>query len=370
QPDWSCVFEESFKSSPKNMCEVFKREWTCRGATVRRPEETKTFNLAKMIEVKFPMIPKFSTWTLSLSDWEFDTPIPSCISHQNDLTVLEPVTERCEIVKYEGIRGAVREPKNNETLSFVLEEENDYLDKDAVLSNFIIDNTEYFSYKWRDGFRSSQDRRNEATDASGKVEGFHIDGCSRHAIESGGTLSKQALNACNKLTMPGFTSSWFCLRAVLIIYVGSGFYVSFELGKFDIPTSYNEIWKLTKIAFTLPPTGIFLYGVEGVYIEDHICFYVDDTMSHKALFAADRNGDEKTGRRPDIMFVCMEDGKFYELMYVECSRITCTKQKEDDDVKLWRESNDGMYWAHKSRRLEKEQFGIIGIQTTVTTDSE
>lgn len=62
------------------------------------------------------------------------------------------------------------------------------------------------------------------------------------------------------------------------------------------------------------------------------------------------------------MFVCMEDGKFYELMYVECSRITCTKQKEDDDVKLWRESNDGMYWAHKSRRLEKEQFGIIGIQ--------
>ncbi|CAG8816375.1 277_t:CDS:2, partial [Cetraspora pellucida] len=53
----------------------------------------------------------------------------------------------------------------------------------------------------------------------------------------------------------------------------------------------------------------------------------------------------------------------YELTYSECSRITCTKQKEDDDdVKLWRESNDGMYWAHKSRRLEKEQFGIIGIQ--------
>ncbi|CAG8489547.1 23837_t:CDS:2, partial [Gigaspora rosea] len=73
--------------------------------------------------------------------------------------------------------------------------------------------------------------------------------------------------------------------------------------------------------------------------------------------------DEKTGRRPDIMFVCMEDSKFYELMYTECFKITCTKRKEDDDdVKLWHESNDGMYWAHKSRRLEKEQFGIIGMQ--------
>uniref|UniRef100_U9US34 Uncharacterized protein n=3 Tax=Rhizophagus irregularis TaxID=588596 RepID=U9US34_RHIID len=68
------------------------------------------------------------------------------------------------------------------------------------------------------------------------------------AIESGGALSKQVLNACSKLIMPGFASSWFYFRAVLIIYVGGGFYASFELGKFDIPTSYDEIWKLTKIA--------------------------------------------------------------------------------------------------------------------------
>ena len=48
--------------------------------------------------------------------------------------------------------------------------------------------------------------------------------------------------------MPGFASSWFYLCAVLIVYVGGRFYTSFELGKFDIPTSYDEIWKLTKIA--------------------------------------------------------------------------------------------------------------------------
>ena len=36
-------------------------------------------------------------------------------------------------------------------------------------------------------------------------------------------------------------------------------------------------------------------------------------------------------------------------------------EEEDDDIKLWRECNDGVYWAHKSRRLEKGQFGTIGI---------
>jgi len=63
------------------------------------------------------------------------------------------------------------------------------------------------------------------------------------------------------------------------------------------------------------------------------------------------------------MLVSKESDKLYELMYVECSRIFCNKQKEDDDnVKLWRETNDGMYWVQKSRKPEKGQFGIIGVQ--------
>ncbi|CAG8594373.1 74_t:CDS:1, partial [Diversispora eburnea] len=37
---------------------------------------------------------------------------------------------------------------------------------------------------------------------------------------------------------------------------------------------------------------------------------------------------------------------------------------EDDDIKLWRECNDGLYWTQKSCQLKKEQFGIIGIQVT------
>ncbi|CAG8539153.1 7746_t:CDS:10 [Ambispora leptoticha] len=290
------------------------------------------------------------------------------IGHQNDWTVLEPVAERClqslaklnneqirmigEMVKYEGIHGAVRklqkiiqnieelnieepdlfddEPTNNKTLSFVLEE-NDYLDKDV---GYILELVRYTCEMLGKGIpqrknserdidmfikrhifacfddildthfgemvsRSSRDRRSEAMDAPDKVEGFHLDWMfTRHdlgkdisygrefslceragskvdndtknvsdilkvlktlkdmhrslvkaiAIESGGALSKQVLNACKKLIMPGFASSWFYLRAVLIVYVGGGFYTSFELGKFDIPTSYDEIWKLTKIA--------------------------------------------------------------------------------------------------------------------------
>ena len=55
-----------------------------------------------------------------------------------------------------------------------------------------------------------------------------------------------------------------------------------------------------------------------------------------------------------------ESDKLYELMYVEYSRIFCNKQKEDDDnVKLWRETNDGMYWVQKSHKPEKGQVGII-----------
>nr|CAG8608605.1 13352_t:CDS:1 [Entrophospora candida] len=65
------------------------------------------------------------------------------------------------------------------------------------------------------------------------------------------------------------------------------------------------------------------------------------------------------------MFITVEDDKFYELMYAECSQIVSTKHKEEND--LWCEVNDGMYLVHKSCRLVKEQFGIIGIQVTGCT---
>ncbi|RIA97822.1 hypothetical protein C1645_732100 [Glomus cerebriforme] len=59
----------------------------------------------------------------------------------------------------------------------------------------------------------------------------------------------------------------------------------------------------------------------------------------------------------------MDRGKKYELMYTECSRLFCIEQKiKDDAVKIWCETNDGMYWVYKCQRPEKDKFGIIGLQ--------
>ncbi|CAG8662212.1 6220_t:CDS:2, partial [Acaulospora morrowiae] len=78
------------------------------------------------------------------------------------------------------------------------------------------------------------------------------------------------------------------------------------------------------------------------------------TAERQSIASKDRRG--KTGKRPDIMFMVKRGRKIYELMFAECSRLFCDKEKEDNDwVKLWREMNDGC-------KPKKEKFGIIGIQ--------
>lgn len=87
------------------------------------------------------------------------------------------------------------------------------------------------------------------------------------------------------------------------------------------------------------------------------------TYERQSIASKDRRGEDKMGRRPDIMFEVLHEGKVYELMYGECSRIFCIPKKElDDRTKLWRETNDGLYWTRKGCKPEKEQFGIVGIQ--------
>ena len=56
--------------------------------------------------------------------------------------------------------------------------------------------------------------------------------CMKYISEkSGGLLSKQILKAFTKLYMPGFVSSSFFMRIILL-----------ELSEFDIPTSCGECW--------------------------------------------------------------------------------------------------------------------------------
>ncbi|CAG8731894.1 15341_t:CDS:2, partial [Acaulospora morrowiae] len=84
--------------------------------------------------------------------------------------------------------------------------------------------------------------------------------------------------------------------------------------------------------------------------------------------SANRRGDGRSGRRPDVMFFVKHRERNYELLYIECSRLICTKQKEqDDEIKLWREANDEMYYVHKRCKPDKDEFGIVGVQVAGQT---
>ncbi|CAG8663898.1 4999_t:CDS:2, partial [Dentiscutata heterogama] len=87
------------------------------------------------------------------------------------------------------------------------------------------------------------------------------------------------------------------------------------------------------------------------------------TAERQSQASADRKGGENKGKRPDIMLIEEYDGKLYELIFAECSRLICPKRKEDDDkIKLWREMNDGLYWTYSGCRPDINQFGVIRVQ--------
>ncbi|CAI2190225.1 15221_t:CDS:2, partial [Funneliformis geosporum] len=67
-------------------------------------------------------------------------------------------------------------------------------------------------------------------------------------MTSDGAISKEVLDVIPKMLMPGFLSSRFFIRLILIIYVGAGFYLSAELAEFDIPTAYEELMGVLKMA--------------------------------------------------------------------------------------------------------------------------
>ncbi|CAB4381326.1 unnamed protein product [Rhizophagus irregularis] len=71
------------------------------------------------------------------------------------------------------------------------------------------------------------------------------------------------------------------------------------------------------------------------------------------------------GKKPDVMLMEKCGGKIFEIAYVESSRIVCTNSKKDDDsVKLWRETQDGISFVNIACRLLSNQFGIVGIQVS------
>ncbi|RUS29604.1 hypothetical protein BC938DRAFT_480458 [Jimgerdemannia flammicorona] len=63
-----------------------------------------------------------------------------------------------------------------------------------------------------------------------------------------GAVTKPVPNAFTKLIMPGFVSSFFFIRAILVVYVGAGFYTSRQMAEFNIPTTYDQLEGLIDVA--------------------------------------------------------------------------------------------------------------------------
>ncbi|CAG8800008.1 34332_t:CDS:1, partial [Racocetra persica] len=97
-------------------------------------------------------------------------------------------------------------------------------------------------------------------------------------------------------------------------------------------------------------------------------FLFISTSERKSIASADRKRDGQVGRRPDIMFMVKYLDVLFEIMYIECSRLVYMPQKiVDDDIKLWRECNDGMCYAQKILNPDKDQFEIVEIQIAEDT---
>ncbi|RUS27435.1 hypothetical protein BC938DRAFT_483255 [Jimgerdemannia flammicorona] len=67
-------------------------------------------------------------------------------------------------------------------------------------------------------------------------------------IADGGRISRHVLAAVPGLLMPGFLTSRFSIRVILVMYVGAGFYLSTDLASFDIPLNFKGLNGVLKMA--------------------------------------------------------------------------------------------------------------------------
>ncbi|CAG8631262.1 555_t:CDS:2 [Cetraspora pellucida] len=96
-------------------------------------------------------------------------------------------------------------------------------------------------------------------------------------------------------------------------------------------------------------------------IKKHVFFSMTKRQS---LASVDRRAiDGKQDKCLDIMLIEKHHEKLHVLLFAECSCLICNdNKKKEDEVKLWQEINDRMYYVHKTCKPDKDKFGIIGIQ--------
>ncbi len=63
------------------------------------------------------------------------------------------------------------------------------------------------------------------------------------------------------------------------------------------------------------------------------------------------------------MIIISIDKTEFEIMFLEGSRLVADNGKfQDDSVKLWRESNDGIWFVNRACKTKGEYFAITNIQ--------
>ncbi|PKY54066.1 hypothetical protein RhiirA4_426511 [Rhizophagus irregularis] len=90
------------------------------------------------------------------------------------------------------------------------------------------------------------------------------------------------------------------------------------------------------------------------------------SAEQQSVASADRKGDQKQGKKPDVMFMECSEKKFYKLILVESSCIVCTKIKEENDnVKLWREMNNEFHmekFQSEDEKLDQNDLSEKALQ--------
>jgi hypothetical protein len=133
------------------------------------------------------------------------------------------------------------------------------------------------------------------------------------SAEGDGMLSKPVLQAITKLLMPGFLSSYFTMRAILVIYVGGGYYASINLADFDIPTKYeelNSVIEISRIMLQVKVSSIFRVSQSMTYVYVR-CFFLQKLLSTTITrFTLIKKRAEKEKLAPGRMIVPVREKEY------------------------------------------------------------
>ncbi|CAG8461134.1 8587_t:CDS:2, partial [Scutellospora calospora] len=135
---------------------------------------------------------------------------------------------------------------------------------------------------------------------------------------------------------------------------------------FESSVSRSEQSERTYISDIIMP---LLRSSLGNLLNGNICLSTAERQSIASKARRNAGVDkERIGKKPDIMGLLKYDEKIAEFMFAECFCIVCCNSKKDDnDVKLWRETLDGMSFLDSLCRPTSNQFGVVGIQVAGTT---